>query len=192
MEQIQELRGKFMSACRKNFTHTVKRMSKAMVLRPKAYKKLRQGGLFVSTSKDNCEEDLAESFQLLPDDDSMECYESSQLTLTVLSGGNEKKSPTENKQSIVGAESVRQFELFIMRSKVKPVWRVQNLTDSSIFSEERHFKEYRRRSQSLFLFPTDLGRSKRLCSQGMVGVGSFNCENYIFSGKYTLSSWCYM
>ena len=27
-------------------------------------------------------------------------------------------------------------------------------------------RKYRRRSQSLFLFPTDLGRSKRLCSQG--------------------------
>ena len=70
MEQVQELRGKFMSACRKNFAHTVKRMSKASPS-PKAYKKSRQGGLFVSTSKDNCEEDLAESFQLLPDDDSM-------------------------------------------------------------------------------------------------------------------------
>ena len=70
MEQVQELRGKFMSACRKNFTHTVKRMSKTSPS-PKAYKKSRQGGLFVSTSKDNCEEDLAESFQLLPDDDSM-------------------------------------------------------------------------------------------------------------------------
>ena len=97
MEQVQELRGKFMSACRKNFTHTVKRMSKASPS-PKAYKKSRQGGLFVSTSKDNCEEDLAESFQLLPDDDSMECCESSQLTSTVLSGGNEKKSPTEKKR----------------------------------------------------------------------------------------------
>ena len=70
MEQVQELRGKFMTACRKNFTHTVKRMSKASPS-PKACKKSRQGGLFVSTSKDNCEEDLAESFQLLPDDDSM-------------------------------------------------------------------------------------------------------------------------
>ena len=70
MEQVQELRGKFLSACRKNYTHTVKRMSKASPS-PKAHKKSRQGGLFVSTSKDNCEEDLAESFQLLPDDDSM-------------------------------------------------------------------------------------------------------------------------
>ena len=96
MEQVQELRGKFMSACRNNFTHTVKRMSKVSPS-PKAYKKSRQGGLFVSTSKDNCKEDLAESFQFLPDDDSMECCESSQLTLTVLSGGNEKKSPTEKK-----------------------------------------------------------------------------------------------
>ena len=45
---------------------------------PKAYKKSPQGGLLVSTLKDNCEEDLADSFQLLPDDDSMECCEPSQ------------------------------------------------------------------------------------------------------------------
>ena len=164
MEQVQELRGKFLSACRKNYTHTVKRMSKASPS-PKAYKKSRQGRLFVSTSKDNCEEDLAESFQLLPDDDSMECCVSAQLTLTVLSGDNEKKSPTEQTK-YRGRRISQQFELLIMCSKVKPVWRVQNLTDLSIFSEERHVKEYRRRSQSLFLFPTDLGRSKRLCSQG--------------------------
>ena len=104
MEQVQELRGKFMSACRKNFTHTVKRMSKASPS-PKAYKKSPQGGLFVSTSKDNSKI-LQKAFNSCPT--TTVCCESSQLTLTVLSCDNEKKSPqipTKNKQSIVGAES---------------------------------------------------------------------------------------
>ena len=74
---------------------------------PKAYKTSRQGGLFVWTSKDNCVEDLAESFQLLPDDDSMECCESSQLTLTVLLGGNKKKSPTEKKRIRVSDRRIK-------------------------------------------------------------------------------------
>ena len=81
-------------------------------------------------------------------------------------GWQREEIPCREQTKYRGRGISQQFELFIMRSKVKPVWRVQNLTDSSIFSEERHFKEYRRRSQSLFLFPTDLGRSKRLCSQG--------------------------
>ena len=50
-----------------------------------------KGGLFVSTSKD-CEEDLAESFQLLPDDD---IWNAASHPNNILSGGNEKKSPTE-------------------------------------------------------------------------------------------------
>ena len=165
MEQVQELRGKFMSACRKNFTHTVKRMSKASPS-PKAYKKSRQGGLFVSTSKDNCEEDLAESFQLLPDDDSMLRVIPTNIDSTF--GWQREEIPYREQTKYRGRGISQQFELLIMRSKVKPVWRVQNLTDSSIFSEERHVKIYWKRSQSLFLFPTDLGRSKRLCSQGIL------------------------
>ena len=94
-----------MSACRKSFTHTVKRMSKASPS-PKAYKKSRQGGLFVSNSKGNCEEDLAESFQLLPDDDSMECCESSQLNIDSTFGWQREEIPYREQKSIVGAESV--------------------------------------------------------------------------------------
>ena len=82
MQQVRELRGKFMSACGRT-SHTVKRMSKASPS-PKAHKKSRQ---LVGTSKDHNDEDLGESFQPLPGDERMDCCESS----TVLSGGSDKK-----------------------------------------------------------------------------------------------------
>ena len=101
MEQVQELRGKFMSACRKNFTHTVKRCRKP-VLRQKLTKNLAKAGCLYRLRK-TIAKILQKAFNSCPT--TTVCCESSQLTLTVLSGDNEKKSPTENKQSIVGTES---------------------------------------------------------------------------------------
>ena len=94
MQQVRELRGKFMSACGRT-SHTVKRMSKASPS-PKAHKKSRQ---LVATSKDHNDEDLGESFQALPSDERMDCCEAS----TVLSGGSDKKSSTAKKRVRVSA-----------------------------------------------------------------------------------------
>ena len=91
MQQVRELRGKFMSACGRTSHGTVKRMSKASPS-PKAHKKSRQ---LVATSKHN-DEDLGESFQPLPGDERMD-------SSTVLSGGSDKKSPTAKKRVRVSA-----------------------------------------------------------------------------------------
>ena len=66
MEQVQELRGKFMSACRKNFTHTVKRMSKAMVLRQKLTKNLARAGCLYRLRKTIAKKILQKAFNSCP------------------------------------------------------------------------------------------------------------------------------
>ena len=74
------------------------------VLRQKLTKNLARAGCLYRLRKTIAKKILQKAFNSCPT--TTVCCESSQLqTLTVLSGDNEKKSPRENKQSIVGAES---------------------------------------------------------------------------------------
>ena len=57
-------------------------------------------------------------------------------------------------ETFAGASQISSWEWGSARLGYILVWSMLN-------------RKYRRRSQSLFLFPTDLGRSKRLCSQGI-------------------------
>ena len=162
MEQVQELRGKFMSACRKNFTH-VESQSFA-----KSLQKISPGRVVCIDFERQLRRRSCRKLSTL----ARRQYGMLRVIPTNIDstfGWQREEIPYREQTKYRGRGISQQFELLIMCSKVKPVWRVQNLTDSSIFSEERHFKEYRRRSQSLFLFPTHLGRSKRLCSQGKNG-----------------------